>query len=610
MATIVSKTIGSGGDYSTLQAWEDACPANLVTADQIWQGKVKNQVFSSTGNLLTISGTTADATRYVELTTDTGASFLDHANVRTNALRYNESNGACIKVTGAWASAVAIDQNYTRISKLQFSGTSTGGGAKASFSLGNGGGATHCDINQCIFEVYSPSSGTSGAGSLSIYGNGNRVRNSLIVQKTSTNTAIIAQLSAGASAHNCTFVSLGTTLTNGIYGNYGTGTLSNCYIGGVSAPKYGSAGLTVTACHTNATASGYTTTAFSTSTFENITDGTHDLRLKSGSALIGVGTTDSTYAASDISGLARSGTYDVGAWEASASDTTAPTLTSASVSAVATTTATGNVTTDEANGTLYSIVSTSATAPSAAQIQAGQDNTGAAAVWSGNQAVSSTGAKTFSITGLTASTAYYAHYQHKDAANNNSTVVTSAQFTTGSADTTVPTLTGSITISSKATTSYTATLPAGSDNIAVTGYEYRLNAGSWVDNGNTQVINISARTPGSTDTLEARAYDAAGNKSTPALSVSVTLQIGTITIPAVKDWSTGNLKTAQTGVQVDIHNISTGALVVRKTGQTTHATTGVCVVQDAALSDATTYEVITRFADGSKGMWDYTASLT
>ena len=295
--------------------------------------------------------------------------------------------------------------------------------------------------------------------------------------------------------------------------------------------------------------------------------------------------------------------------EAYGSDTTAPTLSAASVTSVGTTTATGNVTTDEGNGTLYSIVSTSATAPSATQIQAGQNHTGAAATWSGNQAVSSTGAKTLSITGLTSSTSYYAHFQHKDAANNNSSVVTSAQFTTSTPDTTNPTMTGSVTISAKTTTSYTASWSAASDNVAVTGYEYRLNAGSWVDLGAVLTVNISARTPGATDTFEVRAYDAAGNKAT-ALSQSVTLFIGTITIPAVKDWGTGNLKTAQTGVQVDIHNISTGALVVRKTGQTTHATTGVCVVQDAAIADATTYEVITRFADGSKGMWDYTASLT
>lgn len=83
---------------------------------------------------------------------------------------------------------------------------------------------------------------------------------------------------------------------------------------------------------------------------------------------------------------------------------------------------------------------------------------------------------------------------------------------------------------------------------------------------------------------------------------------GTITIPAVRDWGTKALKVSETGVQVDIRNITTGALVVRKTGQTTHATTGVCVVTDAAIVAGTTYEVVTRFADGSRGMWDYTAS--
>lgn len=83
---------------------------------------------------------------------------------------------------------------------------------------------------------------------------------------------------------------------------------------------------------------------------------------------------------------------------------------------------------------------------------------------------------------------------------------------------------------------------------------------------------------------------------------------GTLTIPAVKDWETGLLKTGHTGITVDVRNIATGELVVRKTGQTTHVTTGVCVVTDALIIPGTTYEVCTRFADGSKGMWDYTAS--
>lgn len=183
----------------------------------------------------------------------------------------------------------------------------------------------------------------------------------------------------------------------------------------------------------------------------------------------------------------------------SSGDTTAPTLTSPSVTAVATTTATGNVTTDEANGTLYSIVSTSATAPSVAQIQAGQNHTGAAAVWSSNQAVSSTGAKTFSITGLTVGTTYYTHFQHKDAANNNSTVVTSTQFTTTSnssllLDAGVYSITGvSLTLDGAVT--YTLPLDTGAYNIssvvATFGVSFPLDAGIYNLNGNAVTLTQS-----------------------------------------------------------------------------------------------------------------------
>jgi hypothetical protein len=114
-------------------------------------------------------------------------------------------------------------------------------------------------------------------------------------------------------------------------------------------------------------------------------------------------------------------------------DTTAPVLSSPVGTTTGATTATVGATTDEGNGTLYVVVTTSATAPSASQIKAGQDHTGAAAVFDDSQAVSSTGAKTFSATGLTASTAYRAHLVHTDAAANDSNIVTSAEFTTDAA---------------------------------------------------------------------------------------------------------------------------------------------------------------------------------
>ena len=116
-----------------------------------------------------------------------------------------------------------------------------------------------------------------------------------------------------------------------------------------------------------------------------------------------------------------------------AADVTAPALSSATATATGVKTASGSVATDEGNGTLYSVATASATAPSQAQVKAGQDHTGSAAVWDASQAISSTGAKSVSVTGLTAETTYYLHHMHEDLSANQSDVVSSASFTTEAA---------------------------------------------------------------------------------------------------------------------------------------------------------------------------------
>jgi len=116
-------------------------------------------------------------------------------------------------------------------------------------------------------------------------------------------------------------------------------------------------------------------------------------------------------------------------------DIVAPTLSSPVDTANGTTAATGSVSTNEGNGTLYWVVSTSGTAPSAAQVKAGQMHTGSAAAASGSQAVSGTGVQTLSPapSGLTASTAYTIHFMHEDAAANQSAVSSGNGFTTDAA---------------------------------------------------------------------------------------------------------------------------------------------------------------------------------
>lgn len=113
---------------------------------------------------------------------------------------------------------------------------------------------------------------------------------------------------------------------------------------------------------------------------------------------------------------------------APSSDTTAPTLSSAVGTNTGSTTATVGATTNEANGTLYVVVTTSAAQPSIAQIKAGQNDGGTSAAYASSQSISSTGAKTFSATGLTTSTTYYAHMVHTDAAANDSNRLSSSSF--------------------------------------------------------------------------------------------------------------------------------------------------------------------------------------
>jgi hypothetical protein len=113
-----------------------------------------------------------------------------------------------------------------------------------------------------------------------------------------------------------------------------------------------------------------------------------------------------------------------------AADVTPPTLSLPTGASSGMSTADIGVTTNEGNGILYWVVTTSATTPSAAQIKAGQDHASAAAPDSGSQAVGSTGVKTDSASGLTASTNYYAHFMHEDASTNQSNRVSSTVFTT------------------------------------------------------------------------------------------------------------------------------------------------------------------------------------
>jgi hypothetical protein len=95
-------------------------------------------------------------------------------------------------------------------------------------------------------------------------------------------------------------------------------------------------------------------------------------------------------------------------------------------------TSTGSVSTTIGAGTLYWVVTTSATTPSGAQIKAGQDHLGAVATSDGAQSVAVTGVQTLSPppSGLGSATTYYTHFYHEDTGLNGGTPISANGFTT------------------------------------------------------------------------------------------------------------------------------------------------------------------------------------
>lgn len=73
MATEVISTIrASGGDYTTLSAWEAGEQRNLVTADEIAVAVCYNDWPSGLSDSINIAGWTTDATRYIRVTVAEG----------------------------------------------------------------------------------------------------------------------------------------------------------------------------------------------------------------------------------------------------------------------------------------------------------------------------------------------------------------------------------------------------------------------------------------------------------------------------------------------------------------------------------------------------------
>lgn len=197
------------------------------------------------------------------------------------------------------------------------------------------------------------------------------------------------------------------------------------------------------------------------------------------------------------SGFTSAATLTVGA--------AGPALSSPTIAGVTATGATPGITTDTATGTLYLVLSTTNTAPSAAQVKAGQNAAGAA-VPSNSQAISSSGAKTASITGLSASTTYYPFWVHTNGSSVDSSVAAGTSFTTSAtAGPTINTQPSSATVTTPTAATFTVAATTSGGALSYQWQRSTNGGGSWA--------NVTTGTGGTTSSYTTAATSVSGGNA-------------------------------------------------------------------------------------------------
>lgn len=311
MPTTTVKTIkaAGGSDYTTIQAWDDAAPLLLTVTDEVWEGRCEGP-FTGVGTLVTIGGSTTDATRFKRLTCIPTGSFRDHASKETNPLRWSNTVGASISAGDNYGAGLECNENNFEIIGLQVQGGGTNHPAARFTGTGN-------KAFNCIFQGPNTVSGA----------NDNFLMEWCLVIKTTSGGAGIA-LSSSFNLYNCTIVKPSDvgTVAVGIQASYLNAAclIKNCAVFGFTADlaitSAGGNTVTVTTSLTDdaSPSTGFSTTTYNTTLYENITLATMDYRPKAGSALIAAGTLDAGHVSrGDIIGhsVPQGAACDVGCWE-------------------------------------------------------------------------------------------------------------------------------------------------------------------------------------------------------------------------------------------------------------------------------------------------------
>ena len=322
MATLLEHTVmPSGGDFTSVSAAIEHIKtdhADLTLADVYAEVKIDGTWSSADTTAVAIENIVTDVTRNLKIYTtvqarhdgrwDTGAHWLSvdpglyGGVVELNSVEYVHLDGLQVGVSASGNSRYGIH-------------------VKGDLRTDN---ANATWISNCVAKGVG---GTARTLCYGLYINGDyadvHLWNSVLFNNRAGGTCygVYAYASGGSLA------AYSSTIIGGEHGlrrSLGTVTAKNIYAGGsVSSDFYGT--MTKAACASsdltgNTTPDDLTEIPVSTSTFVNVTPGSEDFNLVSGSPLIGKGTDTSGEGAplnftTDIVGTARGSVWDVGAFE-------------------------------------------------------------------------------------------------------------------------------------------------------------------------------------------------------------------------------------------------------------------------------------------------------
>ncbi|HEX9980541.1 MAG TPA: GEVED domain-containing protein [Flavobacterium sp.] len=207
----------------------------------------------------------------------------------------------------------------------------------------------------------------------------------------------------------------------------------------------------------------------------------------------------------------------------------------------------------------------------------------------------------YTVTGLTASTAYSFFVRAKDAAGNASVASNTVNVTTlaPAADTTAPSAPLNLAASGTTSTATNLSWTASTDNVGVTGYDvYQNGAYKATISGTTS--GVTGLTPATAYTFYVVAKDAAGNASAASNTVTVTTLSTTLTYCASQGNSVADEKIGRVQFNT-INNPSTGG-----TGYTNFTSVSTTVTRGSAYTITITPQwTSTVYSEGYAVWIDY-----